>query len=46
VLAPRPDRDRAERRSGEDEPSNAYAAYVLAVLFVVYVFNFADRKVL
>ena len=28
------------------EPSDAYARYVLAVLFVVYVFNFADRQVL
>lgn len=29
-----------------EAPSTAYAYYVLAVLFVVYVFNFADRQVL
>ena len=29
-----------------DAPSPAYAYYVLGVLFVVYVFNFADRQVL
>ncbi len=28
------------------EPSNAYRYYVLAVLFLVYVFNFIDRQVL
>ena len=29
-----------------DEPSRAYANYVLAVLVLVYVFNFIDRQIL
>jgi predicted MFS family arabinose efflux permease len=29
-----------------DAPSRAYANYVLAVLFLVYVFNFVDRQIL
>ncbi|MCP5044327.1 MAG: MFS transporter, partial [bacterium] len=35
---------RAEDSQGEVSP--AYANYVLAVLFIVYVFNFMDRQVL
>jgi hypothetical protein len=30
----------------EPELSSAYSYYVLALLFVVYVFNFIDRQVL
>ena len=34
------------RSPAHARPSDAYAGYVLFVLFVVYVFNFADRQVL
>ena len=29
-----------------NEPSSAYANYVLGILFLVYVFNFVDRQIL
>ena len=37
---------RAEGSGATPEVSKSYARYVLAILFLVYVFNFIDRQVL
>jgi len=36
----------SQRRAGSEQHSTAYASYVLALLFVAYVFNFIDRQIL
>ena len=37
---------RVEGSAATPEVSKSYARYVLAILFLVYVFNFIDRQVL